>query len=56
MLSPRPGMINMTVNAFYKNPERDTHFIPVYFSYERLLEIDSYLEELSGKPKKPNLS
>ncbi len=52
MLSPRPGMINMTVNAFYKNPERDTHFIPVYFSYERLLEIDSYLEELSGKPKK----
>jgi glycerol-3-phosphate O-acyltransferase len=52
MLSPRPGMINMTVNAFYKDPERDIHFIPVYFSYERLLEIDSYLEELSGQPKK----
>ena len=52
MLSPRPGMINMTINAFYKDPERDIHFIPVYFSYERLLEVDSYLEELSGQPKK----
>jgi glycerol-3-phosphate O-acyltransferase len=26
-------------------------FVPVYFGYERVMEVDSYVGELSGKPK-----
>jgi glycerol-3-phosphate O-acyltransferase len=27
-------------------------FVPVYLGYERIMEVDSYVSELSGKPKK----
>ncbi len=52
MLTPRPGMINMTLRGYYRDHHRDIQFIPVYFSYERVLEISSYLDERKGHQKK----
>ena len=52
MLTPRPGMINMTLRGYYRDHHRDIQFIPVYFSYERVLEISSYLDERKGNQKK----
>ena len=52
MLAPRPGMINMTLKGYYRDHQRDIQFIPVYFSYERVLEIGSYLAERKGNRKK----
>ena len=52
MLAPRPGMINMTLKGYYRDHQRDIQFIPVYFSYERVLEISSYLDERKGHQKK----
>src|SRR5690606_15698512 len=55
-LAPKTGMLSMTVRSFLRNPVRPVVFVPVYIGYERIMEIDSYLGELSGKPKeKENL-
>jgi glycerol-3-phosphate O-acyltransferase len=50
-LSPKTGMLSMTLRSFLKNPVRPVMFVPVYIGYERVMEVDSYVGELSGKPK-----
>ena len=51
LLSPKGGMIAMTVRGYVRHPTRPVLFQPVYIGYEKLLEGRSYLDELSGKPK-----
>lgn len=51
LLQPKGGMISMTVRAFLRQPTRPVLFQPVYIGYEKLMEGDSYRDELSGKPK-----
>ncbi|HVQ32394.1 MAG TPA: glycerol-3-phosphate 1-O-acyltransferase PlsB, partial [Lysobacter sp.] len=51
LLPPKGGMVAMTVRAFLRQPTRPVLFQPVYIGYEKLLEGDSYLDELIGKPK-----
>ena len=51
LLPPKGGMIAMTVRAYLRQPTRPVLFQPVYIGYEKLMEGDSYLDELSGKPK-----
>ena len=41
----------MTVRAYLRQPTRPVLFQPVYIGYEKLMEGNSYLDELSGKPK-----
>ena len=42
----------MTVRSFLRQPRRAVAYVPVYFGYERLMEGESYLSELSGQAKK----
>lgn len=51
VLAPRAGMLVMTVRAFLRAPRRPVMFQPVYIGYEKLIEGNSYIGELSGKPK-----
>ena len=51
LLQPKGGMIAMTVRAFLRQPTRPVLFQPVYIGYEKLMEGNSYLDELTGKPK-----
>ncbi|MFM1887229.1 MAG: hypothetical protein RL026_2386 [Pseudomonadota bacterium] len=51
LLHPKTGMLSMTVRSFLRAPVRPVVFVPVYFGYERIMEIGSYVDELSGKPK-----
>ena len=51
LLQPKGGMISMTVRAFLRQPKKPVLFQPVYIGYEKLLEGNSYLDELSGRPK-----
>ncbi|GAA0255448.1 glycerol-3-phosphate 1-O-acyltransferase PlsB [Rhodanobacter caeni] len=51
LLAPRAGMLVMTVRAFLRAPRRPVLFQPVYIGYEKLMEGNSYIGELSGKPK-----
>ena len=52
LLPPKTGMLSMTVRSFLRDPARPVVFIPVYFGYERLVEGETYIGELSGQPKK----
>ena len=51
LLTPKTGMISMTVRSYLREPVRPVVFLPVYFGYERVMEAESYVGELSGKPK-----
>jgi glycerol-3-phosphate O-acyltransferase len=51
LLSPRTGMLSMTVRSFLRDPARPVVFMPVYFGYERIVEARTYIGELSGRPK-----
>ncbi len=50
-LAPRAGLLAMTVESWLRAPVRPLVFVPVYIGYERLLEGDAYVAELSGRPK-----
>lgn len=51
-LPHRAGMLSMTVHSYLCQPVRSIAFVPVYFGYEKLVEGQSYLTELSGQGKK----
>ena len=51
-LTPKAGILAMTVQSFARSHARPLVFIPVYIGYEKLMEGNSYLDELHGKPKK----
>jgi glycerol-3-phosphate O-acyltransferase len=51
LLAPATGMLSMTVLSFLREPRRPVVFVPVYFGYERIFEGQTYLGELSGRPK-----
>jgi glycerol-3-phosphate O-acyltransferase len=52
LLSPKGGMLAMTVNSYINSPQRPIVFAPVYFGYEKLIEGDAFIGELSGAEKK----
>lgn len=51
LLSPKTGMLSMTIRSYLREPVRPVVFVPVYFGYERIMEGEGYVGELSGKPK-----
>jgi glycerol-3-phosphate O-acyltransferase len=51
LLSPKGGMLAMTVNAYVTNPQRPIVFMPVYFGYEKLIEGSAFISELGGAKK-----
>lgn len=51
LLSPKGGMLAMTVSAYISEPRLPVMFVPVYFGYERLIEGDSFISELGGAQK-----
>jgi glycerol-3-phosphate O-acyltransferase len=52
MLAPKAGILAMTVQSFVRSRARPLVFVPVYIGYEKLMEGNSYLAELRGRPKK----
>jgi glycerol-3-phosphate O-acyltransferase len=51
LLTPKAGMLAMTVNTYIHNPRVPVVFMPVYFGYEKLIEGDSFISELGGAAK-----
>lgn len=52
LLTPKGGMLAMTVNSYVRQPKRPIVFVPVYFGYERLIEGSAFIDELGGAEKK----
>ncbi len=51
LLSPRGGMLSMTLRSFLRESRRPVVFQPVYIGYEKIMEGNAYIGELSGQPK-----
>ncbi len=51
LLQPKGGVISMTLRAYLRQPRKPVLFQPIYIGYEKLMEGNSYLDELSGRPK-----
>ena len=51
LLSPKGGMLMMTIHSYIKEPKRPVVFVPFYFGYEKLIEGDSFIQELGGAAK-----
>jgi len=52
LLKPKPGMLAMTIRTFLKYRQRPVAFIPVSIAYEKMIEGQAYLAELTGDDKK----
>ena len=51
-LAPKGGLLGMTIESFMREHPRPLLLVPVYFSYEKLLEGRTLVAELEGQPKK----
>jgi len=52
LLTPKTGMIAMTLNSVMRGMERPVTLVPVYLGYDHVMEVATYHKELSGKKKK----
>jgi glycerol-3-phosphate O-acyltransferase len=52
LLSPKTGMLAMTLQALIKGVKRPVSIVPIYIGYEHVMEVGSYLKELKGTTKK----
>lgn len=52
LLTPKTGMLGMTVQSMLRGVRKPVVFIPVYIGYEKMFEGKSYVGELRGQAKK----
>ncbi len=52
LLSPKLGLLLMTIESFVLDRGRPVVFVPVYFGYEKLLEGETFIGELRGDAKR----
>ena len=52
MLSPKAGILGMTMQGYAAHPSRPLLFVPVYVGYEKVMEGKTYLAELQGRTKR----
>jgi len=50
-LTPKAGILGMTIASYVRSHGRPLVFVPVYIGYERLIEGATYVRELAGRPK-----
>ena len=53
LLRPQLGMLSILITALRNGACRDMIFVPVFIGYERVPEEGAYLQEIQGRPKKP---
>jgi glycerol-3-phosphate O-acyltransferase len=51
LLTPKAGMLAMTVSSYINNPRVPVVFIPIYFGYEKLIEGNAFISEMGGATK-----
>jgi glycerol-3-phosphate O-acyltransferase len=51
LLSPKTGMLAMTIQAMLRGVDRPITLVPVYIGYEHVMEVNTYLKELKGQNK-----
>jgi glycerol-3-phosphate O-acyltransferase len=52
VLSPKTGMLAMTIQSLLRGIDRPLTLVPVYLGYEHVMEVGTYHKELNGSKKK----
>ncbi|WP_017443748.1 glycerol-3-phosphate 1-O-acyltransferase PlsB [Gayadomonas joobiniege] len=52
LLKPKTGMLAMVIQTLFRGQDRPVTIVPVYIGYEHVMEVKTYLRELSGAKKK----
>ncbi len=52
LLTPKTGMLAMTMQSILRGINRPLTLVPVYIGYEHVMEVGTYHKELSGNQKK----
>ncbi len=52
LLPLKTGMLSMVIRSYLRNSERPVALVPVFLSYDKVMEVKSYLTELGGATKK----
>jgi glycerol-3-phosphate O-acyltransferase len=53
LLSPKTGLLSMTLQALVGGTTRPVVLVPVYIGYEHVVEASTYAKELAGHIKQP---
>ena len=48
LLSPKTGMLAMVAQSFLNHAGKPVSVVPVYIGYDRVMEVNSYFDELRG--------
>lgn len=51
LLPAKTGLLAMSVQTFLDQPERNVMIVPVYIGYDHIMEVSTYMKELSGQKK-----
>ncbi|WP_409440194.1 glycerol-3-phosphate 1-O-acyltransferase PlsB [Psychromonas sp. GE-S-Ul-11] len=52
LLPPKIGLLTMSVDTFLAQTNRNVVLVPIYIGYDHIMEVSTYMKELSGKQKK----
>lgn len=53
LLAPKTGLFSMSLQAVLNGLSRPVALVPIYLSYEHVMEAQTYVRELSGNTKQP---
>lgn len=51
LLPAKTGLLAMSVQTFLDQPERNVMIVPVFIGYDHIMEVSTYMKELSGHKK-----
>lgn len=51
LLPAKTGLLAMSVQTFLAQPERNVMIVPIYIGYDHIMEVSTYMKELSGQKK-----
>ncbi|WP_181817776.1 glycerol-3-phosphate 1-O-acyltransferase PlsB [Psychromonas sp. B3M02] len=52
LLPPKTGLLAMSIDTFLSQPQRNVVIVPIYIGYDHIMEVSTYMKELSGQHKK----
>ncbi|ABM02062.1 glycerol-3-phosphate acyltransferase [Psychromonas ingrahamii 37] len=51
LLPPKTGLLATTLQTYLNQPERNVILVPIYIGYDHIMEVNTYIKELSGQKK-----
>ncbi|MGB5444247.1 MAG: 1-acyl-sn-glycerol-3-phosphate acyltransferase, partial [Psychromonas sp.] len=51
LLPPKTGLLATSLQTYLNQPERNVVIVPVYIGYDHIMEVGTYVKELSGQKK-----